>query len=216
MNIECIYVSPLYRSLETAKYMIEDNPNFKGEIIVHPLIIECLNCIDDIIYDIKETKINFKKINNNVTVIWDIFDKYVHEYQKWNENFFYFEYFNILEENEKNIKYNKLLDLYNKRDMNNFKIETVNEIPKNIFKNDSLKPFESFKHVYWRFLEFKKNLIEKHNNSLNDFDRKILVVTHGDFLGVISNKFLYETDDVNFYPKDCCHCKNCDIISIYI
>ena len=130
--------------------------------------------------------------------------------------FFYFEYFNRLDENQKNIKYNKLLDLYNKGDMNEFKKEIVNEMPRIIFNKDSLQPFESFKHVYSRFLEFKNFLGEKHKDSLNDIDKKVLVVTHGDFLGVITNKFLYENDDINFYPDDCCHCKNCDIISIYI
>ena len=212
MNIECIYVSPLYRSLETVKYVIEDNPSFHYQIIVHPLIIECLNCIDDIIYNIKETKDNFKDLN----IKWDIFDKYVNEYKNWNENFYYFEYFNRLEENKKNIKYNKLLNLYNKGDMNNLKNEIVNEIPKVIFQKNYLQPFESFKHVYSRFLEFKEYLIENHKNSLNDFDRKILVITHGDFLGVITNKYLYDNDDINYFPDDCCFCKNCDIISIYV
>ena len=81
LNIEDIYVSPLYRSLETAKYILEENPNYKGQIIVHPLIIECPNCIDDFIYDIKQTKNDFKDLNIN----WDIFNQYTNK--KWNENF---------------------------------------------------------------------------------------------------------------------------------
>ena len=51
--------------------------------------------------------------------------------------------------------FNKLLNIYNKGDMNNYKIEMVNEFPKMIFNEQSLQPFESFKHVYSRFLEFK-------------------------------------------------------------
>ena len=212
LNIESIYVSPLYRSLETAKYMLEDNQKYKGEIIVHPLIIECPNCIDDFIFDIKETRNDFKDLNIN----WKIFDDYIDKYKKWNENFYYFQYFNRLDDNEKSNKYNKLLNLYNKGDMNEFKKEIVNEMPRIIFNKNSLQPFESFKHVYSRFLEFKNYLAEKHKDSLNDSERKVLVITHGDFLGVITNKYLYESDDNNFYPDDCCYCKNCDIISIYI
>ena len=193
-NIELIYVSPLYRSLETAKYMIE-NMNYKGEIVVHPLITECPNCIDDFIFDINETKKDFENLNIN----WNIFDEYVKNYQKWNENFYYFEYFNRLEENIKNDKYNKLLDLYSKGDIINYKKEMVNEIPKMIFKKNNLQPFESFKHVYSRFLEFKNFLAEKHKDSLNDLDKKVIVVTHGDFLSVITNKYLYENDDINFF-----------------
>ena len=212
LNIESIYVSPLYRSLETAKYMLEDNSNYKGDIIVHPLIIECPNCIDDFIYDIKETKNDFKDLNIN----WNIFNDFVNKNKKWNENFYYFEYFNRLEENQKISKYDKLLNLYNEGDMNNLKKEIVNEIPKNIFNKDSLQPCESFKHVYSRFLEFKKFLTERHKDTLNDFDKKVLVITHGDFLGVITNKYLYENDNINAFPEDCCYCKNCDMISIYI
>ena len=212
LNIEAIYVSPLYRSLETVKYMLGDKSDYKGEIIVHPLIIECPNCIDDFIFDIKETKNDFKDLNVN----WDIFDKYINEYKKWDENFYYFEYFNRLDEKEKNNKHNKLLDLYNKKDMINLKKEIVNELPRMIFNKESLQPFESFKHVYSRFLEFKKFLIEKYKDTLNDFDKKVIIVTHGDFLGVITNKYLYEDDDINSFPRDCCHCRNCDIISIYI
>ena len=161
---------------------------------------------------INETKNDFKELNVN----WDIFNKCINEYKNWNENFYYFSYFNRLEENEKKIKYNKLLNIYNKRDMSNLKKEIVNEMPKIIFNKDTIQPFESFKHVYSRFLEFKNFLSEKHKESLNDLDKKVIVVTHGDFLGVITNKYLYENDDINFYPEDCCYCKNCDIISIYI
>ncbi len=211
-DIESIYVSPLYRSLETAKYMLENNSNYKGDIIVHPLIIECPNCIDDFIYDIKETKNNFKDLNIN----WNIFDNYVKENKNWNENFYYFQFFNRLEEKQKISKHEKLLDLYNKGDMNKYKNEMVNELPKMIFGKDSLQPFESFKHVYSRFLEFKNFLNEKHKDALNDLNKKVLVVTHGDFLGVITNKYLYDNDDVNAYPEDCCYCRNCDMISIYI
>lgn len=212
LNIEAIYVSPLFRSLETAKYMIE-NLNYQGEIIVHPLIIECLNCIDDIIFDIKETKHYFRNLNIN----WNIFDEYIQNYQKWNENFYYFEYFNRLNEEQKKIKYKKLLELYEKRQMMEYQKEVVKEIPSVIFNVESeIKPFESFKHVYSRFLDFINFLKIKHKESMNDLDKKIIVITHGDFLGVITNKYLYENDDINYFPNDCCYSKNCDIISIYV
>ena len=96
LNIEAIYVSPLYRSLETAKYLIEDI-NFSGEIIIHPLISECPNCIDDFIFDINETKKDFDNLNIN----WNVFDEYIKKYDKWEPNFYYFEYFNRLEQNQK-------------------------------------------------------------------------------------------------------------------
>ena len=212
LKIEKIYVSPLYRSLETVKYMIEGTSKFKGEIIVHPLIIECPNCIDDFIYDINETKNDFKDLNIN----WNVFDDYIKKYKNWNKNFYYFEYFNRLNDSQKKNKYQKLVDLYDKKDMNNLKKEIVNEMPKIIFNNGEFHPFESFKHVYSRFLEFKKYLFENQKDSLDNFDNKIIIVTHGDFLSVITNKYLYENDDENDFPEDCCYFKNCDIISIYI
>ena len=212
-DIEAIYVSPLYRSLETAKYMIE-NMDYKGEIIVHPLIIECLNCIDDIIFDVRQTKKDFQDLNVN----WNIFDEYVKKYKKWDENFYYFEYFNRLNDEEKDIKYNKLLNLYKNGDMMEFKQGIVNEIQRKVFNEDlSINPFESFKLVYSRFFEFKNFLSTKHKDiSQNDSNKKIIIITHSNFLGVITNKYLYDNDNINYFPKECCHCKNCDIISIYI
>ena len=101
--------------------------------------------------------------------------------------------------------------------MTEFKKEMVKEIPQVIFnKESSLQPFESFKHVYSRFLDFKQFLMKKHKESLNDLNKKIIVITHGDFLGVITNKYLYDCDDINYFPRNCCHCNNCDIISIYL
>ena len=212
-DIEAIYVSPLYRSLETAKYMIE-NMDYKGEIIVHPLIIECLNCIDDIIFDVRQTKKDFQDLNVN----WNIFDEYVKKYKKWDENFYYFEYFNRLNDEEKDIKYNKLLNLYKNGDMMEFKQGIVNEIQRKVFNEDlSINPFESFKLVYSRFFEFKNFLSTKHKDiSQNDSNKKIIIITHSNFLGVITNKYLYDNDNINYFPEECCHCKNCDIISIYI
>ena len=212
-DIEAIYVSPLYRSLETAKYMIE-NMDYKGEIIVHPLIIECLNCIDDIIFDVRQTKKDFQDLNVN----WNIFDEYVKKYKKWDENFYYFEYFNRLNDEEKDNKYNKLLNLYKNGDMMEFKQGIVNEIQRKVFNEDlSINPFESFKLVYSRFFEFKNFLSTKHKDiSQNDSNKKIIIITHSNFLGVITNKYLYDNDNINYFPEECCHCKNCDIISIYI
>ena len=212
-DIEAIYVSPLYRSLETAKYMIE-NMDYKGEIIVHPLIIECLNCIDDIIFDVRQTKKDFQDLNVN----WNIFDEYVKKYKKWDENFYYFEYFNRLNDEEKDIKYNKLLNLYKNGDMMEFKQGIVNEIQRKVFNEDlSINPFESFKLVYSRFFEFKNFLSTKHKDiNQNDSNKKIIVITHSNFLGVVTNKYLYHNDNINYFPEECCHCKNCDIVSIYI
>ena len=100
--------------------------------------------------------------------------------------------------------------------MNSLKKEIVNEIPKIIFNTESFKPFESFKHVYSRFLTFKQFLLNKHKYTLNDSNQKVLVITHGDYLTVITNKYLFDDDKINFFPKDCCYCKNCDIISLYL
>ena len=190
-----------------------ENLDYKGEINVHPLISECPNCIDDFVFDIKQTKNDFKDLNVN----WNIFDEYIKKYKNWDENFYYFEYFNRLDEKEKDIKYNNLLSLYKNGKMEYFKKELVKEIPKVIFKDEnSLQPFESFKHVYSRFLDFKNYLISNHKDTLEDSNKKIIIITHGDFLGVITIKYLYENDDINYFPNECFHCKNCDIISIYI
>ena len=207
-KIEKVYVSPLYRSLQTAKIMLENNENFKDKIEVNPLITECPNCIDDLIENIEITKKDFKDISD-----WTEFEKFNRNY---NENFFYFEFFNRLSEEEKKTKYNKLYDIYKSGNFELLKQEIINEIPRKIFVNKRMECFESFKHVYERFNEFRKFLKEKHKDTLNKIDDKVLVVTHADFLAVATSETPYDKDDIFHFHDDCYDLHNCEIISIYV
>ena len=75
-KIEDIYVSPLYRTLQTAYYLFETHPNKKNiTIYVHPLISENVNATHDITIDIKKSKKKFNE-NSEIKYNWNIFDSY--------------------------------------------------------------------------------------------------------------------------------------------
>ena len=109
--------------------------------------------------------------------------------------------------------FNKIEEILSeKEDINPYEEkETEIKNPFDDFGSDleQINPFESFKLVYSRFLEFKNFLSTKHKAiNQNDSNKKIIVITHSNFLGVITNKYLYDNDNINYFPKECCHCKN--------
>ena len=207
-NIEKVYASPLYRSLQTAKIMLENNENFTGKIEINPLITECPNSIDDLIENIEINKKDFEDISD-----WNEFDKFNKNY---NGNFFYFEFFNRLNEKEKKVKYKKLYEIYKSGNFELLKQEIINEIPRKIFVNNRIECFESFKHACDRFNEFRKFLKEKHKDTLEKIDDKVLVVTHSDLFAVVTSETPYNNDDIFDFHDDCYDLENCEIVSIYI
>ena len=67
---------------------------------------------------------------------------------------------------------NKLNKLYEKGDFKLYKEEASN-IVKEPFKT-KLK-FESYKHAYERFIDFKKELIDKYKDTIYNSDKKIII-----------------------------------------
>lgn len=86
-------------------YSLENHPNKDNIIIVvHPLVSETPNCVNDYILDIKSTKNDFN-MNSVIKVDWTFFDNYIKEI-KYDENFYYFEYFDCFKNIEKEKKNN--------------------------------------------------------------------------------------------------------------
>lgn len=113
IDIEKVYVSPLYRALQTGTFVLKNHPNLNNIIMeVHPEIAESPNCIDDMIFNIKQTKNDFN-MNSIVKVDWSYYDDFIKN-TKYDENYYYFNYFNALNDKERNDIYIKLKDLYNK------------------------------------------------------------------------------------------------------
>ena len=110
IEIEEIYVSPLYRTLQTAYYIFENHPNRENIIIkVHPLITEIIASCHDIIVNIEEAKKDFN-LNSKVKYDWSIFDSYYKD--KKSQNTFFVNNIDIFPNNSKD-EIKLILDNYN-------------------------------------------------------------------------------------------------------
>ena len=184
LEIEAIYVSPYYRAIETMEYSFQNHPNAKNIIAyVHPCLSELSGMMQEFILDIKETKKNFN-MNSQIKVNWDIFDDYINKI-KYKEHLFFMDNWDLIDEKQRDEYYNKLNDLYEKGDTDLYKKE-VSKIIEERFKT-KLK-FESYKHSYQRFIDFKNYLYEKHKNTINDKTKKIIAISHRLYISIATSK----------------------------
>ena len=204
LNIEKVYVSPYYRAIQTLVVVLETYPGIENlKVIVHPKIGELISSANDFIFDIKKTKKEFN-MNSKVKIDWSYFDEYVKN-SKYDENFFYFENINLLDEKEKDEEYLKLKSFYDKGDMKNYKEELRRFLEE---KNKTMEKYESFKHSYERFQDFKTYLKNEHKGTYNDNDRKILCVSHSNFIKSATSPVpflqdkMYEKTDHLYKPQN--------------
>ena len=207
LDIETIYVSPYYRAIETMEYCLENHPNAKNIITyVHPKLAELSGMIHEFIFDINQTKERFN-MNSKIKVNWSIFDEYINKI-KYNEKLFFMDNWDLIEENKREEIYNKLNEIREKGDMELYKKE-VSKIIEERYKT-KLK-FESYKHVYQRFIDFKKYVKEKHKDSINNKDKKIIIISHKLFISIAtsdSNTILKGNNQVSF---NCLSLNNCEL-----
>ena len=84
-----------------------------------------------------------------------------------------------------------------------------------IFRIENKKKFESIKHEYNRFLEFKNSLKNEHSYTLNDKNQKILIISHSSFIKISTSPIPYKEKNQKAHPS--CHSmKNLEIISIFL
>ena len=211
LQIEKVYVSPFYRALQTAYILLENHPNLNNiPIIVHPKIAEIGGCTHDFILDIKQNKNDFN-INSKVKFNWIFFDEYTRKL-KWDENFFYFEEYDNIKDSLKNQIYNNLRELYNNNKTELFQ-KDLEKLA--VFRIEYRKKFESIKHQYDRFLEFKNNLKKEHSHTIKDKNKKILIISHSSFIKISTSPGPYSEKNAKAHPS--CHSmKNLEIISIFL
>ncbi len=207
-KIEEIYVSPLYRALQSAYYLFKDHPEKNNIVIkVHPLLTEITNAVHDISFDlINRNKKDFN-MNSEIKFDWSLFDNiYKSDFDKL---FFYFDNIDTINNQIKKEKYDIISQSYGKENYINNIIDLIN------FSFD--RHMESPKHVFERFNLFKQFLKDNHKDTLNDCDKKVFVITHNCFLKCGTSKKIYNytinDDDV---PNDGCLCKNFDVVSIFV
>ena len=211
LDIEAIYVSPYYRAIQTMQYCLETHPNADKIIAyIHPNLAELSGMIHEFILDIKETKKDFN-MNSKVKIDWSYFDEYAKK-SKYDENFLFFENMNFLDEKIKEEKYLKLKSLYDKGDIQKYKDETGRLLKENLTPNTR---FESFKHSYERFEEFKKYLLHEFKDTINNKEQKILCICHSAFISIATSPYPFLKDDVKETREHLFHPKNAEIISIF-
>ena len=212
LDIERIYVSPFYRAIQTISLALENHPNLNNiKVIVHPKISEIVCSAHDYIIDIKQTKKDFN-MNSKVKVDWSYFDEYVKKI-KYDENFFYFENIDLIDEKEKNEEYKKLKELYDKEDMKGFKEELWNYLKE---KNKTFVIYESFKHGYERLEEFKNFLKIEHKDTINDKNKKVLCVCHSSLISIVISPIQFSNLNLNKKPDNLVKLGNAKIISFFV
>ena len=208
LSFEKIYVSPFYRALQTLTYSLENHPNKDNIIaVVNPLIGETSNCINDYILDIKQTKKDFN-MNSPIKIDWSYFDEYVKGI-KYDENFYYFENFDCLEDNAKDKIYQKLRTIYESNNIEELKIG-LTELAK--LRVQNRKRFESLKCLQERFKKFCQNVKNEYKESLGNEDKKILAFSHCSYMKVGTDIRLY-SGEKQYFNIDCYKPKNCEILS---
>lgn len=213
LNIEKVFVSPYFRAIETMTYALESYPNIENIIaIVHPKISEVVCCSNNFILDIKKTKEKFN-MNSKVKVDWSLFDELIKQ-SKYDENFFFFEYMNLLGDKEKEEEYIKLKSLYDKGDIKEYKNELRNFLESHY---EHYRKYESFKHSNERFDEFKYYLKNEFKESINDKNKKVLCVCHSALLTAAISPTPFLKDEIEEEKIDNLYqIKNAEIISILI
>ena len=208
IEIEEIYVSPLYRTLQTAYYIFENHPNRENIIIkIHPLITEIIASCHDIIVNIEEAKKDFN-LNSKIKYDWSIFDSYYKDEKS--QNTFFVNNIDIFPNNSKE-EINTILDNYNSN-------EYLNSLIKILHKSIDLKfngRLETYKHGFNRNLKFKEFLKEKYKNN-NNLNKKVVVISHSHFIQIGTSKLAYSMEKIDEIPKDACLIKNCEAISMII
>ena len=212
LDIEKVYVSPYKRALETMIYALQSHPNADKIIAtVNPLISEIVCSGHDFMIDLKQTKKKFN-MNSPIKIDWSYFDEFVKN-SKYDENFFFFENMNLLEEKEKQKEYLKLKDLYDKGKTEKYKEELGKFLKEN---NEKYRKYESFKHSYERFEKLKKYLNEKFKETINDKNKKVLCVCHSAFINVATSPIKFSKDEIVESKDNLYQIQNGEIISLMI
>ena len=110
IDIEAIYVSPLYRTLESAFILFKNHPKKDNiQLIVHPLLTEVVSSMNNFTDDI-EIKKSIYNEKSEIKVDWSLFDE---EFKtKEEQNFYYLNYVNLLPKEKYDDIKNKLYNNY--------------------------------------------------------------------------------------------------------
>ena len=209
LNIEDVYVSPLFRALQTSTLIFNNHPNKKNIIMhVHPLLTEVVSSVNNFTWNIEDTKKIFN-MNSEIKVDWTFFDN---EFKTPKEqNFFYLNYVDLLSAQKYQEIKKKLYDSYGTDKVKS----NVGELGKLIVEL-KMNRIESLDHIFERAVSFKKFLKEKFKNTMNDASKKIVIISHLCFGQMFTSRECYIKKPIENYPADSCELDNCEGISVFI
>ena len=112
--------------------------------------------------------------------------------------------------NSLNLKINMLKSSNNIQNKENEKMkELINIVQENL---------KSYKIILEKEIELKKQIEFniQNKNDLNNNEKKIIVVTHSDYVRLASSKKAFDNETIKNFPDDGILLKNCECLSIYI
>ena len=209
LEIEDVYVSPLYRTLQTATLIFRNHPN-KDKIVihVHPLLTEVVSGVNNFTWDIEGTKKIFN-MESEIKVDWSIFEKEFKTPQE--QNFYYYNYIDLLPTIKNEEMKKKLYDSFGTDKVK----DNIAELGK-LTIDLNMKRIESLEHLFKRATSFKDFLHEKYGEGIKDCNRKIVIISHHCFGQMFTTKECYNKKIIKEYPKDSCEMANCEAVSVFI
>ena len=210
-DIEQIFVSPLYRALQTASILFENHPNKKNiNIKIHPLLTEIVSGVHNFTYEIQKHKLEFNE-NSNIKFDWSIFDEYYNTAIL--QDLFFLNFIDRLNDQEKKEQFDKIYFKYGKNEIK----ESVANLSKYVVEKN-IKYHESVYHLFLRNIEFKNFLKKNFKNDNVNNNKKIIVVTHNCFCMMGTSKDAYKLtyNDEDNFPEDRYDLQNCEVISMLI
>jgi broad specificity phosphatase PhoE len=210
LNIKYVFSSPLLRCLETTHHALKTHPNKRAIVVlVHPLVTEIVNGVQDYNVSIEEKKKQFN-METEIKFDWSYFDA---AFPDPRHREIYFLEFTDNVKPEEEIALNEIiLDLLKASSK-----EKLVRFAKFFYTPEHEKRPETIKSVHNRGLKFKKYLREFLKDNLLKDDEKILVFSHSSFIMVSNSEKAYSIGyDVSEYPDDCFKPKNLEMLSVNI
>lgn len=211
LDIEEVFVSPLYRALQTVTLLLENHPQVKDITVkVHPLITETVSGVHDFAKNIQQSKKDFN-MSSKVKIDWSLFDEIFKDEQ--HQDMYFLDYIDALNDKQKEEIFSKLNHTYstNKKDFPKA-LGLLSQYGVDL----GLLRLETLTHLFKRNLEFKQFLKDKFSSTISNVNKKVLIITHSSFTKISTSLLAYKMDTIADFPSDIHKMGNCEMISMLI
>lgn len=211
LDIEEVFVSPLYRALQTVTLLLENHPQVKDITVkVHPLITETVSGVHDFAKNIQQSKKDFN-MSSKVKIDWSLFDEIFKDEK--HQDMYFLDYIDALTDKQKEEIFSKLNNTYttHKKDFPKA-LGLLSKYGVDL----GLPRLETLTHLFKRNLEFKQFLKDKFSSTMSNVNKKVLIITHSSFTKLSTSLLAYKMDTIEDFPSDIHKMGNCEMISMLI